>query len=222
MFYTYAHYTPQGRLFYIGKGQGERAHSKLGRNKYWSSVVKKYGKPDVQILAHWDTEKEAFSHEILLIDCFKELGHKLCNMTNGGEGTVGLQFSEEHKEKLSKAKLGKTPWNKGKKGLPTWNKGIPCKEETKLKLSVINMGHAGHKHSDETKNRIRTANLGNKKPLRYKMIGTNKDTGEQIILLGTKALKEAGFTPTVVRECAKGNRKSHKGFTWVKESLENK
>ena len=68
-------------------------------------IVAKYGKPNVQILANWDTEEEAFSHEILLIDCFKELGHKLCNLSNGGEGPSGLKHSEESKEKMRIANM---------------------------------------------------------------------------------------------------------------------
>ena len=40
MFYTYAHYTPQRRLFYIGKGSSERrAHRMQGRNNYWNKIV---------------------------------------------------------------------------------------------------------------------------------------------------------------------------------------
>ena len=223
MFYTYAHYTPQGRLFYIGKGHGERAHSKLGRNKYWSSIVKKYGKPDVQILAHWDTEKEAFSHEILLIDCFKELGHKLCNMTNGGEGQIGM-----------------TPWNKGKpwsdeiklkvsntkKGTPAWNKGIPLTDDCKQKLSETMMGrpswNKGKKHSVEHRHKTSLVKIGNLNRLKNKIIGTNMQTGEQIEFIGAKAINTAGFTHTAVYECANGKRPHHKGFTWVKQPLENK
>ena len=72
-----------------------------GRNNYWHKIVNKYGKPDVQILARWDTEQEAFDHEVLLISCFRELGHKLANLTDGGEGFVGLKFTETHKKKLS-------------------------------------------------------------------------------------------------------------------------
>jgi len=205
VFYTYAHYTPEGRLFYIGKGQGRRAYTFHKRNNYWNHVVEKYGKPDVQILANWNTEEEAFDHEVLLIDCFKELGHKLVNLTDGGEGLSGV-----------------VAWNKGKTGQVAWNKGVPCREETKLKLSVTNMGHAGHKHTEETKSKIRAANIGNTKPLRYKIIGTNKETGKQVFLLGTKAIKAAGFSAITVRECARGIRKSHKGYKWSRELLENK
>jgi hypothetical protein len=101
VFYTYAHYTPEGRLFYIGKGNGRRAHSHRGRNIYWRRVVEKHGNPDVQILANWKTEAEAFDHEILLIKCFKDLGHKLTNLSDGGEGPSGMKHTEARKKQVS-------------------------------------------------------------------------------------------------------------------------
>ena len=223
MFLTYAHYTPQGRLFYIGKGSNERrAHYFSSRNNYWHKIVAKYGKPNVQILANWNTEQEAFEHEKVLISCFRSMGYELANLTDGGEGFVGLKFSEEHKAKLSKARIGKIAWNKGKVGLPSYTKGYICSEETKAKLRLVNLGKIGVKHTEETKNKIRMANIGNTKPLKYKMIGTNKETGKQVFLLGTKAIKEAGFNSVLVRECAVGLRKSHKGYTWTRKILENK
>lgn len=42
----------------------------------------------------------------------------LRNMTDGGQGTSGRIFSEEHRKKISLAKKGKQiPWNKGKTGV---------------------------------------------------------------------------------------------------------
>ena len=203
MFYTYAHYTPQGRLFYIGKGHGGRAYSFYQRGSYWENVVAKYGKPDVQILANWNTEEEAFSHEILLIDCFRELGHKLCNLTNGGEGTSGF-----------------------KRITPIWNKGIPLTKECKQKLSVAMTGrpswNKGMPHSEEHRKKVSLAKVGNLNCLRYVIAGTNMQTGEQIEFIGAKALREAGFSHSAVYNCINGKRKSHKCYTWVKQPLENK
>ena len=119
MFYTYAHYTPEGRLFYIGKGNGRRAHSHVGRNVYWRRVVEKYGNPDVQILANWQTEQEAFDHEILLISCFKDLGHKLANLSNGGEGPSGVKHTEERKRQISDFFKG-SAYNTGNKNARKW------------------------------------------------------------------------------------------------------
>jgi hypothetical protein len=193
MFYTYAHYTPQGRLFYIGKGSGEyRANSLKGRNKYWHRVVAKYGKPKVQILATWDTNKEALDHEIILISCFKDMGYKLCNMTDGGEGSLGT--------------------------IP-WNKGIPCNKETKAKISLANKGNTqwvGRKHSAETIKKQMILKT------QFKFIGTNINTGEVISIIGKKAMGNAGFTAQHIYNCANGKEKCHKGYTWSKELLGNK
>ena len=95
MFYTYAHTKPDGTIFYIGKGHGRRAWSSKSRNKHWKHIVAKYKNYSVQILANWDTEEEAFNHEILLISCFKDLNFNLANCTNGGEGTCGFKWSKE-------------------------------------------------------------------------------------------------------------------------------
>jgi hypothetical protein len=57
---------------------------------------------------------------------------------------------------------------------------------------------------------------------RYKgeVIGTNIETGEEIILKGTKEMVDAGFTPSKISQCISGQRKSHKGYTWRRETLE--
>ena len=107
MFCTYYHSKPDGNVFYIGIGNKKRPYDFNKRNKYWKRVVSKYGKPQVQVLAEWNTAEEAKQHEILLISCFKDLGHKLTNLTNGGDGCNGYKHTEEHKRKLAKRVSGK-------------------------------------------------------------------------------------------------------------------
>lgn len=193
MFCTYAHYTPQGRLFYIGKGSEARAHSKAGRNDYWKKVVVKYGNPDVQILANWDTEEAAFSHEILLISCFKDLGHQLCNLSNGGEGPSGLKHSEEFKQRISAL-------HKGNK----WRLGLPTSARQK---AIASKTHKGTKHA-----------AGNINKRKWTWIGTNVITGKVVSFAGSNALVVAGFQHPNVIKCINGTRKSHKGYTWTKET----
>ena len=192
MFCTYAHYTPQGRLFYIGKGSEKRAHSKAGRNNYWQKVVAKYGSPDVQILASWGTEREAFDHEILLIDCFKELGHKLCNLSNGGEGPSGLKHSEEFKQRISTL-------HKGNK----WRQGLPTSARQKAIASQV---HKGNKYS-----------VGNTNRRKWVWIGTKIITSKVVSFEGSNALATAGFQHANVIKCISSTHKSHKGYTWKKE-----
>ena len=144
MFYTYAHYKPEGGLFYIGKGAGNRAYNTRDRNIHWKRVVAKYGKPHVEILANWDTEKEALDHEVLLISCFKDMGFVLTNKTNGGEGTSGFKHSEEIKKHLSIIMIGK----------PSPRKGKTISIEHKLKIGQSNKGK---KRTEEAKKKMSEA-----------------------------------------------------------------
>ena len=197
MFYTYAHYTPEGRLFYIGKGHGRRAYIFHKRNNYWNHVVEKYGKPNVQILANWGTEQEAFDHEILLIDCLKDLGHKLVNLSNGGEGPSGLQHSEKFKQKISNL-------HKNNK----WRLGLSNSDKQKESARQI---FKDNKYAE-----------GNTYQRKWVWIGTNIKTNEVFKFIGEKAMKESGIQHSNVIKCINGLRKSHKGYTWAKEPWGNK
>ena len=101
MFYSYYHSKPNGDIFYIGIGNKARPYDFRVRNKYWKNVVKKYGTPQVEIIAEWNTAEEAKQHEILLISCFKDMGHKLTNLTDCGDGCNGYKHTEAHKQKMS-------------------------------------------------------------------------------------------------------------------------
>ena len=196
MFYTYAHYTPDKNLFYIGKGNGRRAYIFHKRNNHWNNIVKKHGKPEVQILAHWNTEAEAFDHEKLLISCFKDMGHTQCNMSEGGEGPTGLKHSEEFKQKIRELHTGST-----------WNLGRPTSAKQKQVTSQRTKG-----------NRYAAGNTNNR---RWKWVGTSIEDGSTVVFIGSFALNDAGFQHANVIKCLNGTRKSHKGYTWHKEPLEN-
>ena len=158
-FYTYAHINKDtNKIFYIGKGFENRYKSTDRRNNYWHNIVNKHDF-NAEILAYWDTEKEALDHEMLLISCFKDMGYKLANMTDGGEGTSGYKHSDETKLKMSKkslsietkekiglAHLGMKRSVEAKQNMSNAQKAIvnrnrpPCSEETKLKISKATKG----------------------------------------------------------------------------------
>jgi hypothetical protein len=176
MFYTYAHYTPDGRIFYIGKGQRRRCESAVGRNNSWKKVVSKEGGFKSEILSRFNSEKECFDHEIFLIDCFRSMGFELCNIADGGQGSSGWKHTEEwkssassrliggsnhfygkshsevSKEKISHTKLGCTG---------SWL-GKPRSEKTKRKISEALKGRPGRKHTDEAKAKLSAAHTGKK------------------------------------------------------------
>lgn len=225
MFYTYSHATPEGRIFYIGKGQGKRAHQLKYRNDKWKKIVAKYGKPSIQILADWNTEAEALEHEMLLINCFRDMNYELANLTDGGEGTSGYKHTIEQIERNRKAKIGSVPWNKG---IPS---GLKHSEEFKQKLSDIHKGNkwrqgipASTKQkaiaSALSKGNIHAA--GNTNNRKWVWVGTNVITGEVVKFIGEKEMKAAGIQHSNVIKCLNGQRKSHKGYTWHRELWENK
>lgn len=146
--YTYIHKKSDGTPFYVGKGIGDRAYAKYSRNQYWQNKVNKHGL-NVQILAYWDTENEAFDHEKLIIACFKDMGIKLTNMSDGGEGNSGCKWTEESKQKLSNSTKGNKAWL-GKKH----------STETIEKMRLAHTGHTylkGKKHTEEHKANVSKA-----------------------------------------------------------------
>lgn len=151
-FYTYAYLRENGTPYYIGKGSGKRAFSK----RYRGAKLPK-DKSKIIFLKQNLTEEEAFNHEKYMIHVFgrKDLETGILhNRTNGGDGSSGAirsfefkmnlsiinknkTLSNEHKEKLRKANIGKNNPNYGKSASP----------ETKEKMSKSHMGEK-HSHSN--------------------------------------------------------------------------
>src|SRR5260370_23213971 len=113
--YTYAY--PDGRVFYVGKGVRDRIHrherdALLSRNinPYKENVIRKIladgGRVIKAKLAYFETHEEALAYEIALI-FFLNATDSLTNLTPGGDGQIGVVFSEEHRRKLSEAQKGR-------------------------------------------------------------------------------------------------------------------
>jgi hypothetical protein len=173
--YTYIHRCKDdvSRIFYVGKGSGNRINSEFHRSKHWKSIVAKHGILTEKV-ANWATHQEALEHEKFLIFCFRSMGIKLCNQTDGGDGVTGyvpsqeqrlktsarmknFVLSKEARAKISKAHLG----NKHRLGQKNseehkaitasiW-KGKKLSEEHKKKLSLAKLGK---KMSDATKKKM--------------------------------------------------------------------
>lgn len=159
-----------GVVFYVGIGTPKRPYEGSKRNVYWKNTVKKYAYT-ITIVHKNLTWEQACAIEIDLIKKYREIsGDKLCNMTDGGDGSLGSNhcvgrkhsletrakigasqigrvFSEDTRAKLRAAKLGKKMTESNKEKLRAANKGRVMSQEHKAKLLVA---HLGKKLSRET------------------------------------------------------------------------
>lgn len=180
-FYVYIHRRKSdGRIFYVGKGMGERLTKYDNRNIHWRRIVKKHGFTAHKVSGNMP-EPCALSFERALI---ASIGRKnLCNMTDGGDGISGYRFSAEQRLRLGEAvKASYTPerrevMRQSRLGKPPGNAGISPSPETRAKISATNKGRKkpegfGSAQSDRQRGvarplhvaeMLRVANLG--KPL---------------------------------------------------------
>lgn len=111
-YYIYIHRRlSDNKVFYVGKGKGNRAWVNIGRNIYWSRVAQKHG-CYVDIIFSNLTDEDSYEIEHCTIQELLYFNENLTNLTEGGTG--GLNPSKETRLKQSLAKKGKKPHNYGK------------------------------------------------------------------------------------------------------------
>ena len=115
MAYIYKHIRlDTNDVFYIGigfdnTGKYRRAY-RNGRNDIWEKIVKKTNYV-VEIVEDGLTDEEVIEREKYWIKYYGRINLNegtLSNLTNGGEGAIGLIHSDETKRKISEA--GKKRW----------------------------------------------------------------------------------------------------------------
>jgi hypothetical protein len=151
---VYAHYADSGQVFYIGIGNEKRPYQfeKGRRSGFWYRYVSKHcvlGKPEVKIWAKnlgWFSACKMEKEWIALYGRRDSKGGCLVNLTDGGEGAVGIKRPErtlEHRMKLGIVHKGKKP--------------PPLSIEAKERIAAAQRGRT---HSDETKRKIGEASKG--------------------------------------------------------------
>lgn len=162
MAYLYRHIREdKNEPFYIGIGSDstyKRANQakKERRNNIWNKIVSKtlY---KVEILFDDLTWEEACDKEKEFISLYGRIDNGtglLANMTNGGDGSLGIIKSEQTISKLKERMSGKGNPMYGVKhppelieqirlknlGKTAWNKGLPCLDHVKKALSEKMIG----------------------------------------------------------------------------------
>jgi hypothetical protein len=110
-YYTYAYLREDGTPYYIGKGKGNRIHSKNGR------VFLPPPKERRIYLKQNLTEEEAFKHEVYVISILgrKDLGTGILQ----NKSNEGKKLSEQHR--TNKSEASKLWWKKRKESQSNGN-----------------------------------------------------------------------------------------------------
>ena len=110
--YVYTHTRlDTNEVFYVGIGTQDnyrRASRKHNRTNYWNNIIKKCGWR-VDIVFDNLSWEDACKKEIELIKMYGriDLGTgTLVNLTNGGDGSLGLKHSLETRQKMSRTRKG--------------------------------------------------------------------------------------------------------------------
>ena len=90
------------------------------------------------------------------IKLYKNLGHRLTNATEGGEGVLGCVWSEEHRRKVCKALSGENNYLYGK----TWEEAYGAEKAKEMRKKQIKR-LTGKKQSEES-NKKRSKSLSGK------------------------------------------------------------
>lgn len=135
-FYVYLHRrATDGRVFYVGKGNSNRADSLKSRSQYWKNIVSKHGYT-VEFVQRDIQEWYAFELEKELIAYYGR--ENLCNLTDGGEGSSGFRHSPESIVKMSISSSGKKHSIETKNKMSAWQKTKKLTPEHIKKIAESN------------------------------------------------------------------------------------
>lgn len=196
-----------------------------------NNARKKYGVDNFQteILIECDTQEELNYWEMYYIKKMNTKRPFGYNLTNGGDGTSGFQFSEESKKKMSEAKLGKyvgkDSWNYGikrsdmfKAALSERLKGKVHTEEWKKNMSINNPKFwlGKHRSTSDKEKMSRKKDSVKKKVYQYSLDDSLVHVYESLAECG-----RSGYNVGAVGACCRGTYgfKTHKGYKWSYKPL---
>jgi hypothetical protein len=150
-------------VFYIGVGVGKkRAYQHTGRNRHWINVVNKTNY-SVEILQEDLSWEEARQEEIKLINQHgrRDLGEgPLVNMTDGGDGTLGIIKTDEQRRSMSEKLKGR--------GL---GRKLPPSTIEKLRAAKLGTKLSGE-HNRNKANGLKNSDKSNAKAVQHIPSGT--------------------------------------------------
>lgn len=202
-YYVYVQLRPDNTPFYVGKGQKCRYKDidSYSRSKYYLRTVEKYGVANIRSLIFEAlSERNAFEIEMEFIQILKRLGHRLVNLTEGGEGISGYRFTKRQRRKL--------------KARPKEHLYGPHSEETRRRIGITKKGNKnflGRKHTALTKQKISKARAGRKISENHKKSISEKLRGSKRTEEQKNNISRSLLGHMVTEETAKKISLSNKG-----------
>ncbi len=154
-------------------------NSKQKKQRYINNWIKSLRplRPTIELIC--ETDGDGSEQEKTYIQYLRRNGCRLTNLTDGGEGTVGFKptFTDEHRAKISAAKMGHQVTVETRAKLSCALKGRPASPETRIRLSLSLVGNkrsVGRRHSDETKAKMSAAHKGHKYNVGRKLTAEHK------------------------------------------------
>ena len=204
--------TKQPRIHNSVNSEYRRAYETNRKESYiWNNIVNKTVY-EVEILFESDNYDFIKEKEIEFISLYGRINSNtgiLSNMTDGGDGTVGIIKSKEQIEKHRQSMIGKKQSESQIQKRNESRKGYMHSEETKIKMSN---SHKGKKTSKEHLEKLYKGQiLANSKPIdQYDLKGNFIKEWQSV----TIAAKEINLHPTSIRHCVQGKTKTSGGYIW--------
>lgn len=177
--------------------------AKRGKTYPVHNWIRKIGRENVRMEVE---TTEPIPYEVLLkleqntIWTYRMLDHELLNLTQGGEGVLGMRHTEEMKANMSKRVSGR--------GNPMYGTSNPEAAERNHLTKTGKPGHwEGKPRSEETKRKLSEANRG-KAPAQKLTEGIVRAIKGDIEngMWGTEIAKKYGIAPTTVSNIRNGRR----------------
>lgn len=248
MNYTvYKHTSPSGKV-YIGitnrdpiKRWGKQGIYYKGSHKFYNDI-QKYGWDNIQheILYTNLSAKEAKFKEIELISHYKAFNMSY-NITDGGDGSLGLFPNEETRKKIGDASKNRIPSLEVRQKISKTlkSKNIIRSEETRRKISEKNKGKVRTQEQNEKNRQIHLGQVHSRESIerqRQKMIGRIKSEEENLHISQSRSIPivqltksgifvsfwesakiaalSIGGSNSHITACCKGRLGYYKNFIW--------
>lgn len=213
-------------VFYVGKGTTKRVRQKCNRNPHWHRIVAKAGGFNDHLVATGLVESEALELEKLLIAEMRQRGIEICNMTDGGDGISGYRFSDEARKAMSDRMKQQTPIMLGKEFSEEHRQKLRMaklgKKQSKEHIDASSLGRTGRVVSEDTKKKIADKLKGRKTPqhivaknFKHIVCTTNGILYESVTL----AAKSLSLQKSNISKCCKGILKQTGGYSFEYAAL---